>query len=97
VHRTAVESGLAEDVAAARLLVYSEVEYAERNLVCRPHFVPNDTLHHFQWSFDHMEMEAAWDIASGQPGVIVAVLDTGVAPGIRPVPPPPTSPARATA
>ncbi len=41
---------------------------------------PNDPLYHYQWNFPQLQTEEAWDITQGQ-GVIVAVLDTGVARG----------------
>jgi serine protease len=63
---------------------HDEVEYAELNYLVRIFFVPNDTFFSYQWNFynsvnDGINMEAAWDIQTGDPNVIVAVLDTGVA------------------
>ncbi|RMH39226.1 MAG: peptidase S8 [Deltaproteobacteria bacterium] len=39
---------------------------------------PNDPLYRFQWHMDQIHMPAAWPLADGD-GVIVAVIDTGVA------------------
>ncbi len=39
---------------------------------------PNDPLYKHQWHLDQIRMPAAWKLADGN-GVIVAVLDTGVA------------------
>lgn len=73
-------NGLSEEVTAARLMSHQEVEYAERNLLCRPSWRPNDPLFSAQWNFRHLEMEAAWDLnRGGIPSVIVAVIDSGVA------------------
>ena len=73
-------NGLSEEVTAARLMVHQEVEYAERNLLCRPSWRPNDPLFVNQWNFQQIEMEAAWDMnRGGSPSVIVAVIDSGVA------------------
>ena len=66
--------------------VYSRnpnVEYAQPNSIARAFLSPNDTLYPLQWHLDNAEygginMENAWDISTGA-GVVVAVLDTGVA------------------
>jgi serine protease len=42
---------------------------------------PNDPLYASQWHFDMVGAEAAWQTARGD-GVIVAVIDTGVSPGL---------------
>jgi serine protease len=39
---------------------------------------PNDPKYKFQWHLDQIHMPAAWKLSDGE-GVIVAVLDTGVA------------------
>ncbi|TFH46314.1 MAG: PKD domain-containing protein [ANME-2 cluster archaeon] len=54
------------------------VEYAEPNMIAYAHSTPNDPYYGYQWHFDQINMESAWDISTGS-GVIVAVLDTGVA------------------
>ncbi len=66
--------------------VYSRnpnVEYAQPNSICRAVVTPNDPLYTYQWHLDNpvyggINMEQAWDLSTGG-GVIVAVLDTGVA------------------
>jgi len=60
------------------------VEYAEPNFIAQAFWVPNDELYPYQWHFDNDEyggihMEAAWELAAGDSGVIVAVIDSGVA------------------
>lgn len=54
------------------------VEYAEPNYVAQAQMVPNDVYYPYQWNLKNMNMEQAWDKSNGQ-GVVVAVLDTGVA------------------
>ncbi len=68
------------------------VEYAEANYIAHTHMTPNDPSYGLQWHLDTSEddltlhganggginIEPAWDIATGT-GVIVAVIDTGVA------------------
>ncbi len=63
---------------------HEEVEYAELNHYARLAFVPDDTFYSFQWNLDDpnrggIGMQAAWDIQRGDPNVIVAIVDTGVA------------------
>jgi len=60
------------------------VEYAEPNYYAYATMVPNDPGYYLQWHFDNatyggIQMEEAWDINTGSPSVIVAVVDTGVA------------------
>jgi serine protease len=63
---------------------FDEVEYAELNYDVRLFAVPNDPLYFLQWNF-HIDnnggvnMEKAWDIQTGDPNVVIAVLDTGAA------------------
>ncbi len=54
------------------------VEHAEPNMIAHAHYTPNDPIYSYQWHFDQINMESAWDSSTGL-GVIVAVLDTGVA------------------
>lgn len=69
--------------------IYSKnpnVEYAVPNAIVQAFAGPDDPLYHYQWNFMEFEkgvggginLEPAWDISTGE-GVIVAVLDTGVA------------------
>ena len=66
--------------------VLAAEEVAYRRLM----FVPNDELYEEQWNLDMIQMEPAWDLSTGaiggpggagggSDGVIVAVLDSGVA------------------
>jgi len=67
-----------EEQFLARLEANPNVEMAERNGIMRPTFVPNDPVYPYQWHMPQIQMEQAWDVASGS-GVVVAVIDTGVA------------------
>lgn len=65
--------------------IYSKnpnVEYATANYVMHAAMVPNDPYYNpYQWNFysEHsINVTDAWDISTGQ-GVVVAVLDTGIA------------------
>jgi serine protease len=57
------------------------VEYAEPNYIARALFTPNDQYFPLQWNLDNqnLQMQSAWDITKGSSGVVVAVVDTGVA------------------
>ena len=60
-----------------------DVEYAEPNYYAYALMEPNDQYYSYQWHLDNPEygginMENAWDISIGS-GVIVAIVDTGIA------------------
>jgi serine protease len=59
-----------------------DVEYAELNYYAYAHLIPNDPLYPQQWNFNSsggINIEPAWDITTGDPNVIIAIIDTGVA------------------
>jgi serine protease len=63
------------------LRVDPAVQNAELNRIYRAQAVPNDPLYGVQrWHYEMMQLPSAWDITTGSPGVIVAVVDTGVGP-----------------
>ncbi|AQQ08698.1 Thermophilic serine proteinase precursor [Sedimentisphaera cyanobacteriorum] len=60
------------------------VEYAEKDYNVRGFFVPNDSFYSYQWHFDgansgSIQIESAWEIQTGNPETIIAVIDTGIA------------------
>ncbi len=61
------------------------VEYAEPNYVGRAAWSPDDPEYQYQWHLQQINVEDAWDLDStspthgGDPSVVVAVIDTGVA------------------
>jgi serine protease len=57
------------------------VAYAEPNYRVKAFAVPDDAAYPFQWHYPLIDLPAAWDSTSGTPGVIVAVVDTGVLSG----------------
>jgi serine protease len=68
--------------AVARWERFPEVEYASPNLYTRALFVPNDSLIHqddFAWNLRTVGAYGAWDLVHGDPRVILAIIDTGVA------------------
>lgn len=82
-HRVRTNGRAVADVLAEQA-ADPNVEYAEPNYIMHAHAVPNDPYYDpYQWHFDNdtyggVHAEAAWDITTGE-GVIVAVIDTGVA------------------
>ena len=54
------------------------VLYAEPNLFGYSHYVPNDPFFTYQWHLPMLKATSVWDVTIGS-GVVVAVLDTGVA------------------
>jgi serine protease len=69
-----------EDLPALieRLKGDPNVENVEPNFIFSAKKVPNDPLWDKQWSFRMIDAPTAWDSANGK-GVVVAVIDTGVA------------------
>ncbi len=67
---------------AARIAANPDVEYAEVDGVRRPAMVPNDPLITRQVFFDAsvggVNAYGAWDLTQGSPGVVVAIVDTGL-------------------
>lgn len=61
-----------------RLKMRADVVYAEPNYIRKPYQVPNDTFYDLQWHYPAINLPQAWDITTGDAGVIVAVVDTGV-------------------
>ena len=55
------------------------VVYAEPNHTVRAFSIPNDEYYPYQWNFQAINMEKAWDTSTGK-GVTVAVVDSGVNP-----------------
>jgi len=53
------------------------VEYAEPNFIRQPFADPDDTYYNLQWHYDLINLPQAWNITTGDPNVIVAVIDTG--------------------
>lgn len=85
--------GLSVRDAITKYMNDPSVEYAEPNYIKRALVIPNDTHFSLQWALQNtgqsvkgingtagsdIHATAAWDITTGNAGVIVAVLDTGI-------------------
>lgn len=60
------------------------VEYVEPNYLVHLHYTPNDDFFRYQWHLDNpgtggINMRSAWNITRGDPSVVVAIVDTGIA------------------
>jgi serine protease len=84
-NRVLIPQGKSVEEMVESFRALKEVEYAEPNYIARAFMVPNDPYYHAQWHMDNatyggIQMEEAWDIEpGGDPSVVVAVVDTGVA------------------
>jgi len=60
------------------------VIYAELNYPMTMHLVPDDPFFHLQWNMGSLEqgginLEPAWNIQEGDPNIVIAIVDTGIA------------------
>src|SRR5262245_53145250 len=69
--------GDTRDAVAQRLRSRPEVAFVERNRRVPPAFTPNDPLFTSQWHLPAIASPQAWDVTTGSPAVIIAVLDSG--------------------
>ncbi len=78
-----VPTGKTAEQLAESYAFEPDVEYAELNYYAYKSFVPNDPYYQYQWHLSDanagINMQPAWDITTGDPNVIIAVLDTGIA------------------
>lgn len=82
--RARIPAGSSVEHMVEQLKLDPAVEYAEPNYIAYAYWAPNDEFYSKQWHLNNAQygginMEAAWDAEDGDPGVIVAVVDTGVA------------------
>jgi subtilisin family serine protease len=87
VTRFRIDDGSDVVATAERLSREPGVEYAEPNWAQKLDLVPNDTLYDGYdhqasdlqaWEWDAVNAPAAWDLTTGRPDVVVAVIDSGV-------------------
>lgn len=57
------------------------VRYAAPNYIVRAQATPNDEAYPVQWHYPLIGLPDAWDTTTGDPNVIVAVIDTGILSG----------------
>ncbi|OEF97649.1 S8 family serine peptidase [Desulfuribacillus alkaliarsenatis] len=76
--KLAVDEGISVQDVIAFAQNFSELEYIQPNYRYKLHTAPNDPEYVQQWHHQQINMERAWDIATGNADVVIAVLDTGV-------------------
>ena len=65
-------------LVAKALSKRSDILEAGLNYRYYPTAIPNDTNYNLQWHYPSINLPQAWDLTTGSPNVIVAVIDTGV-------------------
>lgn len=85
VRRVGVPADKTEQDVLALLSSDPRVEYAELNTICHATTTPNDPEYTFQWHFPAVNAPSAWEISAGS-GIVVAILDTGIAYEDHPIP-----------
>ncbi len=55
-----------------------EVEFAQPNVLHSPTGTPDDPKYPLQWHLPKVRADVAWDGFAGDPGTVVAVIDSGV-------------------
>ena len=77
-----LQHGKWETLQAIKLLrKRSDVLYAEPNYLRNPLIIPDDSFYALQWHYPLINLPEAWETTTGNPDIIVAVIDTGVALG----------------
>jgi serine protease len=56
----------------------SDVIYAEPNYLRKPFRTPDDSFYDRQWHYPLINLPQAWETTTGNPNVVIAVIDTGV-------------------
>ena len=94
IHQYKLDGALSVDEAVLKYRNNPNVEYAEPNYLYQLQIIPNDTqfgslwgLHNIGQTVDGKSGKAdadidapeAWDISTGSPNVIVAIIDSGIA------------------
>lgn len=85
LHALRVESGRApladfdEEAFCEALVATGAVDWAEPDYLLAPAATtPNDPFYSSQWQHTKIQSPLAWDVTTGDSGVLVAVCDTGV-------------------
>lgn len=79
IQRIRLREGLTEEDAVGQYRSSGLVEIAEKHALRYPDsVVPDDPLFDDQWGLSRVKAPEAWEIIEDKPGVIVAVIDSGV-------------------
>jgi len=66
------------DVLLEGRRLHASVTFAEPNYVATAALTPNDPFLALEKGWKNARIESAWDMTTGSPGIVVALLDTGV-------------------
>ena len=55
-----------------------EIEFVERNYVMPAALTPNDANYWKEWHLEKINAPSAWDVSTGDSGVVIAILDSGI-------------------
>ena len=78
VHRFTITDGRKVENVVKALLADPRVKFAEPDYMRYATYTPNDPLFVSQWNMTHIGVDTYWDFLIGDPGVVSAVLDTGL-------------------
>ena len=78
LHVLKVPTGRAADAVARAMSLDPAVEFAQVDRYVQPDRIPNDSYFPNEWHLNKISGPAAWDVTTGNSGLIIAVLDTGV-------------------
>ncbi|MFH0943987.1 MAG: S8 family serine peptidase [Planctomycetota bacterium] len=71
--------GETENSLSERLMATGEFAYAEPDWICHPiNTVPNDGGYWQQWHHFKVHSAEAWDLTTGSPSLIIAIVDGGI-------------------
>ena len=73
-----VPEGMNENTYAEQLLATGDYQYAEPDWICYQTAIPNDPSFGSQWHFNNINAQAGWDIETGDPSIIIAIVDSGI-------------------
>ncbi len=71
------ESNLLLTEILQRISALSSVRWAQPNRRFKTHFYPDDPEFPQQWGADRIHAQDAWDVTFGDPGIPIAIIDTG--------------------
>ncbi len=70
--------GVTVESAVALLGKDAGVAYAEPDWIQHAFGTPDDPMYSQQWGWDKIQAPAAWDLETGDPSIVVNVIDTGI-------------------
>ncbi len=73
-----VPMGFNENNFSTSLMNTGDYEYAVPNWMCYIAATPNDALFGQQWHHPKIKAPQAWDLLTGDPNIICAIVDTGI-------------------